>query len=193
MPHSAEHRSAPHTAEHTRAQEHTGSTAAHSSARPHAHIAHSAAKHGCRLQHNTIAATEHAHTNLLFWVCFPCIPLPFQRTAQHSTAGQTSAQQSFFEGMADQQITQHSCSHWNAHTHTHIAQHSHAAQRTAEKCNTFHNIYRAHQSTVFCPHCPTIFWNPSCTCDVYHGFAAGHLLQRELRIKPDGTAQNKYD
>ena len=112
MQHSAQQRSATHTAEHTRAQEHTGSTAAHSSARPHAHIAHSAAKHGCRLQHNTIAATEHAHINLLSWVCFPFIPLPPQRTAQqgrpahskaslkawptnksHSTAMQHSAQQ----------------------------------------------------------------------------------------------------
>ena len=143
MQHSGQQRSATHTAEHTRAQEHTGSTAAHSSARPAPscmHIAHSAAQHGCRLQHNTIAATEHAHINLLFWVCFPFIPLPLQRTAQHSTARQTSAQQTFFESMADLQPTQRSCSFEH---NTHIAQQD-AAQRTAEKCNTHR---RARQST----------------------------------------------
>ena len=123
-------------------------------------------------QHNCSDRARPHKSSLLGLLSIHSSPTP-----AHSTARQTSAQQSLPESMEDQQITQH----------------SHAAQRTAEKCNTFHYVHRAHQSTVFCPHCPTIFWNPSCTCDVYHGFAAGHLPQRELRIKPDGTTQNKYD
>ena len=62
MQHSAQQRSATHAAEHTRAQEHTGSTAAHSRARPASscmHTAHSTAQ----LQHNIIAATEYAMHN----------------------------------------------------------------------------------------------------------------------------------
>ena len=62
MQHSAQQRSATHAAEHTRAQEHTGSTAAHSRARPASscmHTAHSTAQ----LQHITIAVTKHAVHN----------------------------------------------------------------------------------------------------------------------------------
>ena len=62
MQHSAQQRSATHAAENTRAQEHTGSTAAHSRARPAPscmHTAHSTAQ----LQHNIIAVTEHAVHN----------------------------------------------------------------------------------------------------------------------------------
>ena len=168
MQHSAQQRSATHTAEHTRAPKHPGSTPAHSSARLEPsclHIAHSAAQHGCS---TTQLQRQSTHTQIF------SLGIAFHSFLSHPSAQQ---QQSLLESMADQQITQH----------------SHAAQRTAEKCNTFHYVHRAHQSTVFCPHCPTIFWNPSCTCNVCHGFAAGHLLQRELRIKLDGTAQKKYD
>ena len=62
MQNRAQQRSATHAAKHTRAQEHAGSTAAHSRARPASscmHTAHSTAQ----LQHNIIAVTEHAVHN----------------------------------------------------------------------------------------------------------------------------------
>ena len=171
MQHSAQRRSATHTAEHTRAQEHTGSTAAHNSARPAPscmHIAHSTAQHSC----STTQLQPQSTPTYIFSLGLALIfPLPPQRIAQQGRPPHSKA----------------SLKAWQTNK-----SHSTAMQHSAQQRSATHSTMST-EHTVFCPHCPTIFWNPSCTCDVCHGFAARHLLQRDLRIKPDGSAQNKYD
>ena len=71
-------------------------------------------------------------------------PTPAHNRAQHSTARQTSAQQSLPESMADQQITQHSCSLERTHTHS-----------TAQPCSTAHSRevqHIPHHSTMSTEH-----------------------------------------
>ena len=176
MQHSAQQRSATHTAEHTRAQEHTGSTAAHSRARPASscmHTAHSTAQ----LQHITIAVTKHAvHNSELIQIDKSCITI--------SGRAERSTQLSISQGTAQEHRARESTVMCGRVLLCTTPQNKHSTGPVTSYQSTQHILHNT-QRTARAQH----MWLCSFTWNVYHSVAP----QKKLSIQPVRKTQKKYD